>query len=94
MAGRGHGRRGRFGVGPQAIVFDKLDELFYRCFGGHIAFHDFFAFVQGNFSRSTSHIAEIGIGHFARAVDDAAHDGDLHAFQVMCGCADAGRGFL
>ena len=42
------------------------------------SFHD----EQGDLVLAPTDVAEVGVGHLARAVDDAAHDGDLDALQV------------
>jgi hypothetical protein len=34
-------------------------------------------------------VAEIRVGHFAGAVDDAAHDGDFHALEMLRARLDA-----
>ena len=39
-------------------------------------------------------LAEVGVGHLAGAVDDAAHDGDFYALEVDGGFLDAGGGAL
>ena len=43
---------------------------------------------------ATAHIAVIGVGHFARAVDYAAHNANFDAFEVVGVAANQGGGFL
>lgn len=47
-----------------------------------ILLHARFAFIQADLSPSGSHIAVVGIRHFAGTVDNAPHDADLHAHQM------------
>ena len=50
--------------------------------------------VEVDLVRRSADVAEVGIAHLARTVDDAAHDGDLHALEVRGRGADAGGGLL
>ena len=79
---------------PGAAVFQQLDQLVYCHFAVNIFLDDFLAAVQRYFSGTTSYITEIGIGHFAWAIDDAPHDGNFDALEMGGGGFDAGRGFL
>ena len=40
------------------------------------------AHEQVHLAGRAAHVAEVGVGQFTQAVDDAAHHGDLHADQV------------
>ena len=60
----------------------------------NVEFHGFLADVKIDLSGCPSDIAEIGICHFARPVDDATHDRDLYPFQVIGGGPDPRRGLL
>jgi hypothetical protein len=51
---------------------------------GDIEFHCRFADVEIHLARRAANIRKIGVGHFAGAVYDAAHDRNLDAFQVRC----------
>ena len=47
--------------------------------------HDWLlAFVDRDFAVAFADVAPVGVCHFARTVDDAAHYGDDHAFEVFC----------
>src|SRR4051812_38883736 len=63
-------------------------------FGGHALLDALFAHEKVYFAGRATHIAEIGVGQFAQAVDDAAHDCYLHASQMACGSLDTLCGFL
>ena len=70
-------------------IFETLDGFRF----GDVEFHRRFADVEIHLARRAADVAEIGVGHFARAVHDAAHDGDLHAFEMRGGGFDSrGRG--
>lgn len=55
---------------------------------GDTGFDDIAFSVERDFAAGGADIAVIGVGHFAGAVDDAAHDGDIEAFEVAGGVAD------
>ena len=61
---------------------------------GDVEFHGGFADVEVDFIRCAADVAEVGVSHFAWAVDDAAHHGDAHAFEVAGGGADFLGGVL
>ena len=61
---------------------------------GNVEFHRRLADVEVDLAGRAADVAEIGVGHFAGAVDDAAHDGDLHALEVVGRGLDAGGGGL
>ena len=44
--------------------------------------HAGLADVEVNFSGRAADVAEVGVGHFAGAVDDTTHDRELHSFDV------------
>ena len=50
--------------------------------------------VEVHLAGRAADVAEIGVGHFAGAVDDAAHDGDFDALEVVGRLADFRRGGL
>jgi len=56
--------------------------------------YDFLASVQVNRAGAGAYVPIVGVGHFAWAVDDAAHNGDFEAFEVACTSPDAGRDFF
>lgn len=70
------------------MFFYQVDETLHGFAFRNIEFHRFFAHVEINLRRCASHIAEVRIGHFTRAVDDTAHHGDPHSLEVTGGGAD------
>ena len=62
--------------------------------GGDAFFYAFFADEEVDFVGRAAHVAEVGVGQLAEAVDDAAHDGDFDAAQVAGGGLDALGGLL
>ena len=50
---------------------------------GDVVFDTGFANIEVDFVGGSSDVAEVCIGHFSRAVDDATHDGDGDAFEVV-----------
>ena len=79
---------------PIAVGFDEVDQFVYGICLIYIAFHNLFAFVEGYFSTTLTHIAIVGVGHLAGAVDDATHDADFHPFEVLCAGFDLLEGLL
>ena len=69
-------------IGPLAVGFDELDETRVGFGGGDAFFDAGFADVEIDLSRGAADVAEVGVGHLARAVDDTAHDRDLDAFEM------------
>ena len=63
-----------------------------HCFGfGNIEFHRLFSDVKIYLTWSAADVTEVGISHFTRAVYNAAHDRELHAFEMARLRADALR---
>ena len=79
---------------PVSVSLDELDELLYRLFFGNVLLDAFLLLVKTDFAASGTHVTIVGIGHLARAVDDAAHDAYLQPLQVRRGGLDAGDGAL
>ena len=71
------------GVLPVAVGFDEGDKLFDGVGLVDVALHDLAAFVEGYLACAGAHIAVVGVGHLAGSVDDAAHDADFDAFEVV-----------
>src|SRR5216683_90847 len=63
---------------PLAVVANEIDQTLVGLRLRHGFFDDLFAHVQVDVAWRAADVAEVGVGHLARAVDDAAHDGDLH----------------
>jgi hypothetical protein len=76
------------------MLADQVDELVQGVFGGDALLDHLTAFVEGDLAFANTHIPIVGIGHFTRPVDDAAHDADLDAFEVLGAAADHGGGLL
>src|SRR6478609_9632678 len=85
--------RGRW-LHPLAVLLDEvlqpLDGFVLR----DVELHGLLADVEIDLPRGAADVAEIGVRHFAGAVHDAAHDRDLHAFEMHGGGFDARRRFL
>jgi hypothetical protein len=70
------------------VALDEFDEFGDGLVFGDIEFYSGLAYVEVNFPWGSADVSEVCIGHFPWAVDDAAHDGDAHAFEVAGGGAD------
>src|SRR5580692_10224414 len=84
----------RNGFDPNITFPEQVDQLFHRDSAVDRPFYDILAFIECNLTWSAAYIAEIGVCHFPGAVDDATHDSDLHAFQVVGHAPDLFRRFL
>ena len=73
---------------------DEIDEALDGFGFGDVEPHRLTPDVEVDLARRTTNVAEIGIGHFTRAVHDASHNGDLHAFEVLGAGLNAGGHFL
>src|SRR5690606_17245639 len=89
-SGGGDGLR----IDPFAVLADEGDEAVVGLVLGQVILHAGLADVEIDFSGSAADVAEIGVGHLAGAVYDAAHDGDFDAFEVSGAGADALGGGL
>ncbi len=76
------------------MVPDQLDQPLVGLGRRDVLGHHLLADEEGDLARAPAHVAEVGVGHLARAVDDAAHDGDLDALQVPGARLDARGGLL
>lgn len=76
------------GVDPLAVLADEVDKALNGFGFGDVEFHGGFADVEVDLAGCTADVAEIGICHFAGAIDDAAHDSDTNALEVASGGAD------
>ena len=59
---------------------------------GYVALHALLAAVEADLAGAGAHVAVVGVGHLAGAVDDAAHDGYLEALHLAGGRLDARYG--
>ena len=69
-------------IDPLSVLPDQINYSFVSLFLRDVIAHTGFSNVEIDFSGSSADVAEVCIGHFTRAVYDAAHDGDLHALEV------------
>lgn len=81
-------------VDPFAVTADQVNQAVDGILFGDVEGNWRFADIEVNFVRGAADVAEVGIGHFAGAIDDAAHDGDAHSFEVAGGVADFAGGVL
>ncbi len=75
---------------PAAILADEFDEFVDGVGGRYELLDHVLPAVERNAVFAHPHVAVIGVGHLAGAVHDAAHDADLHAFEVIGAFADGG----
>ena len=87
-------KNNRSGIDPAVVFFDEFEEFVHGRFCRYVAFDNLLAAVEGDFPRAASDITVIGIGHLARAVDNAAHDPDFYALEVVGAASDSGGGLL
>ena len=81
-------------LNPIPITGDQIDQP-VDSLGGFDAFvNDFLAAVEGDFVWTDTDVAVVGIRHFAGTVDDAAHDSNFDAFEVLGALADPCGRFL
>src|SRR6185369_2181055 len=73
----------RLRLDPFAMFFDQIHQPFDSFGLGNVELDCGFADVKIDFVGGAAHIAKIGISHFAGAIYNATHDGDLNAFQVF-----------
>ena len=66
-------------VHPHAVLLDELHERVAGLLVRDRLLHDFLPDVQVDLAGRAPHVPKVGVGHLARAVDDAAHDRDGHA---------------
>ena len=79
---------------PASVFADEVYEAIDGLGLGDVEFYGCLADIEVDLARGATDIAEVGVGHFAGAVYDAAHDGDFHAFEVAGGCFDSRGGCL
>ena len=76
------------------IVLYQLQQALDSLFLGDVLLNTLLAAVERNLSTCSTHIAIIGIGHFAGAVNNTAHDTNLQALEVSCSSLYARQGSL
>ena len=77
------------GLDPLAVLADEILQPVHGFGLGDVELHGLLAHVEVHFSRCSADVAEVGVRHFAGAIYDATHDGDLHAFEMIGARLDA-----
>ena len=60
-------------------VYQSIDGFVFR----DIETDWFLAHVEVDLVGSPTHVAEVGVSHFTGTINDAPHDRDFHAFEVL-----------
>ena len=76
---------------PLVVFLDEVHEPFHRVGFGDVELDRRLADVKIDLVRRAADVAEIRVRHFARPVHDAAHDGNLHALEMLRARLDARR---
>ena len=71
-----------FGVLPVATFLDEVDEMLDGLSLRYTLLDTFLSLVEIDLARCSTYISVVRIGHFARAIDDTAHDTDLEPLEV------------
>ena len=66
-------------------VYQSIDRFVLR----DIETDRLLAHVEVDLVRSPTHVAEVGVSHFTGTINDAPHDRDFHAFEVLRPSFDA-----
>ena len=61
---------------------------------GDVLLNTLLGTIEADLASTGTDITVVGIGHLARAIDNAAHNAYLQAYQMTGGCLDAGDGVL
>ncbi len=85
---------GRRGLHPAVVPFNQFDQLLVGLLGGDVFLDAVLPDVEVDAARTAADVAEVGVGHLAGAVDDAAHDRDLDPLEVLGLRFDALGGLL
>ena len=71
------------------MLADEVHEAVHGIGFGDVELDGGLADVEVDLAGRAAHVAEVRVRHLAGAVHDAAHDGDLHAFEVLGAGLDA-----
>ena len=71
-----------FGVLPVATFLDEVDEMLNGLSLRYALLDTFLSLVEIDLARRSTDIAIVRISHFARTIDDTAHDTDLEPLEV------------
>src|SRR5208283_1979271 len=70
-------------LGPFAMLADQVHQAVHGFRLGNVELHGRLADVKVDLARRAPDVPEIRVRHFARAVDDAAHDRNLDALEML-----------
>ena len=76
------------------MLADEVDESLDSFSLWNVEFDGLLADIEVDLAGGASNIAEVRICHFARAIDDATHDGNTNAFEMPGCCSDLLSGVL
>ena len=62
---------------PLTVLFDNFDKAVESLFLRDVALDALLAFVEAHFSHGCAHITVVGVCHFARTINDTAHNADF-----------------
>src|ERR1041384_7970064 len=68
-----------FRLNPFAVFANQIYQPVHGFGFGDVEFDWRFADVEVDLVRRSAHVSEVRVGHFARTVHNATHDGDLDA---------------
>src|SRR5450432_2215566 len=68
---------------PLVVFLDEVHETLHGLGFGDVELDRRLADVEIDLVWRTSHVTKIRVRHFAGAVHDAAHDGNLHALEML-----------
>ena len=77
---------------PIAALLVQLNKLVKGIAAGTLRFTTSYSLYNVDHAFAGSHLAVVGVRHFAGAVHDAAHEADLDTFQVADARTDPGYG--
>lgn len=65
------------------MFFYQVDKSIVGICKVNVLFDTFFSDVKVDLARFRANISKIGIGHLARTIDDASHDGNFDSGKVV-----------
>ena len=71
-----------FGVLPVTTFLDEVDEMLDGLSLRYALLDTFLSLVEIDLARRSTYISVVRISHFARTIDDTAHDTDLEPLEV------------
>src|SRR6266567_1840860 len=79
-----------FRLDPFAVLANQVHAPVHRLDFGDIEFNGGLADVEIDFARGAANVTEVGVRYLAGAIDDAAHDGDFDALEMLGARFDSG----